>query len=84
MSWDEFLALKRAGFRPPKGPGRCGWCGFRKPTQGHRGGCPQTPNNRTAAPAKTRSDLVKSGVAEGATNTTRPLTHPLGTSKRGG
>lgn len=38
---DEFMiAMKRAGFTPPAGPGRCAWCGFHTKTQGHRDGCP--------------------------------------------
>jgi hypothetical protein len=39
--YDEFLQLRRNGFTPPKGPGRCDWCGFHKPTMGHRDGCPK-------------------------------------------
>ena len=38
--YDDFVALKNSGFKPPAGPGRCGWCGFHTTTQGHRDGCP--------------------------------------------
>jgi hypothetical protein len=41
--YDEY----RSGtFRAPRGPGRCDWCGFHKPTQGHREGCPQQKESK--------------------------------------
>ena len=36
-----YIEYRRGVFRAPRGPGRCDWCGFHKPTQGHRDGCPQ-------------------------------------------
>lgn len=39
--FEAFMKLKHKGFKPPRGPGRCGWCALHKPTQGHREGCPQ-------------------------------------------
>ncbi len=39
-AYDDFLALKRGGFRPPTGAGRCRKCAFHTRTQGHRDGCP--------------------------------------------
>ena len=68
---------------PEAVPGRCNRCGFHTPTQGHRDGCPQTPNNHSTTPTGTRSELVKSDVAEGAINTPRPLTHPSDMSRKG-
>lgn len=40
-AYDDFIALRRRGFKPPRGPGRCDWCAFYVPKQGHREGCPQ-------------------------------------------
>jgi len=40
-AYDDFIALKRRGFKPPRGRGRCDWCGFHVPTMRHRQGCPQ-------------------------------------------
>jgi len=35
-----YIEYRRGVFRV-SGPGRCDWCGFHVPTQGHRDGCPQ-------------------------------------------
>ncbi len=46
MTYAELLVLKRAGFKPPQGRGRCGWCGFHTPTQKHRDGCPMEKESK--------------------------------------
>ena len=46
VTYEELLVLKRAGFKPPQGPGRCGWCGFHTPTQKHRDGCPMKKESK--------------------------------------
>lgn len=38
----DYSAMRRSGFKPPIGPGRCRDCGFHIPTQDHRDGCPRT------------------------------------------
>ena len=40
-AYDDFLALKRNGFRPPSGAGRCRKCALHIERQGHRNGCPE-------------------------------------------
>ncbi len=82
-AYDDFVALKNTGFTPPRGAGRCGWCGFHTTTQGHRDGCPQDTNRSSTLAPKSGAEQVELGVAEGAGNTTRPLTHRLDVTKKG-
>ena len=41
MTYHDYLAKRRNGFKPPTGAGRCRACALHIKTQGHRDGCPE-------------------------------------------
>jgi hypothetical protein len=67
--------MRRSGFSPPVGPGRCRDCGFHEPTQGHRDGCPRIAGLYDVPP-NWRELGMHERMAAARIKTTKPQSDP--------